>query len=621
MRDILLASRGFLTRLRHNQAGNTLAIVAAAVIPLAGLIGGGVDMSRAYMARARLQQACDAAALAGRRAMTGASMSASDIAEARKFFDFNFRQGTFGTAAFTPTIRSKPNETTTVEVTAATSIPTSIMRIFGYETMALSVNCDSRFDIGNTDVMLVLDTTGSMNASRMSALRKAVKDFYDTLGPGNNSTGRIRYGFVPYSGTVNVGYLLPKSALVGGTAGDTWDYQTRRQTYYFNTASTTTTCYRKYNSSQCRSTRAAAENDSGSNRSLSQCQNWGNTSTSVSGNYPNTVTKIAYTPESWNNTTPFPSSGNNNRSCVRKEVTTTHATGTTGGTGWTSMGWEYGQFPLMVSDYVKGIQVPNPAQTSGNSTWAGCIEERGTISTINAASALTVPADAYDLQIDTAATSTQTRWRPYWPDAVFNRTSSTNGSSLSSLNSACPSSARKLMSYASRDSAPTEDSSLSSFNSYIDGLTANGYTFHDIGMIWGARLLSPTGLFAAENASAPNGFTISRHLIFMTDGEMNANSSAYSAWGLQKLDGREAPTSTNNLTSVHNRRLDIICDAAKRQGYTVWVIAFAESSGYSTQVQNCASSANHRALAMDADELSETFTNIARNIGGLRLSQ
>ena len=31
----------FLGRLRRNQAGNTLAMVAAAIIPLAGLIGGG----------------------------------------------------------------------------------------------------------------------------------------------------------------------------------------------------------------------------------------------------------------------------------------------------------------------------------------------------------------------------------------------------------------------------------------------------------------------------------------------------------------------------------------------------------------------------------------------------
>ena len=62
--------KGFLTRLARDVRGNTLAIVGAALVPLAGMIGSGVDMSRAYMAKTRLQSACDAAALAGRRVMT-----------------------------------------------------------------------------------------------------------------------------------------------------------------------------------------------------------------------------------------------------------------------------------------------------------------------------------------------------------------------------------------------------------------------------------------------------------------------------------------------------------------------------------------------------------------------
>ena len=108
-----------MSRLARSQKGNVVAIVAAAIIPLAALIGGGLDMGRAYMARARMQQACDAAALAGRRAMTTSSMTAANITEARKFFDFNFPQGTFQAATFTPVIRSKPGETPTVQVTAS----------------------------------------------------------------------------------------------------------------------------------------------------------------------------------------------------------------------------------------------------------------------------------------------------------------------------------------------------------------------------------------------------------------------------------------------------------------------------------------------------------------------
>ena len=68
------------------------------------MIGSGVDMSRAYMAKTRLQSACDAAALAGRRVMQNDTLDAAVIDEADRFFNFNFNQGLYGTAAFTPAV-------------------------------------------------------------------------------------------------------------------------------------------------------------------------------------------------------------------------------------------------------------------------------------------------------------------------------------------------------------------------------------------------------------------------------------------------------------------------------------------------------------------------------------
>ena len=42
------------------------------------------------------------------------------------------------------------------------------------------------------------------------------------------------------------------------------------------------------------------------------------------------------------------------------------------------------------------------------------------------------------------------------------------------------------------------------FDDYVDRLhPANGNTYHDIGLIWGARLESPTGIFSADNALTP----------------------------------------------------------------------------------------------------------------------
>ena len=82
------------------------------------------------------------------------------IAEARRFFNFNFPQGLYQTATFTPTV-TRP-ATGTVRVTASTTIPTAIMRMFGFTTLPLNVTCDASLNFVNTDIVLVLDVTGSM---------------------------------------------------------------------------------------------------------------------------------------------------------------------------------------------------------------------------------------------------------------------------------------------------------------------------------------------------------------------------------------------------------------------------------------------------------------------------
>ena len=60
-----------LQNLRTDTKGNALAIFAAALVPLVLVVGSGLDLSFAYMAKAKLQNACDAAALAGRQSMDG----------------------------------------------------------------------------------------------------------------------------------------------------------------------------------------------------------------------------------------------------------------------------------------------------------------------------------------------------------------------------------------------------------------------------------------------------------------------------------------------------------------------------------------------------------------------
>jgi Flp pilus assembly protein TadG len=80
----------FLRSLAKDSRGNALALAAAAIFPIAAMIGSGLDLSRAYTAQSKLQNACDAAALATRRSMAGSIFSDDDRAEGERFFDFNF---------------------------------------------------------------------------------------------------------------------------------------------------------------------------------------------------------------------------------------------------------------------------------------------------------------------------------------------------------------------------------------------------------------------------------------------------------------------------------------------------------------------------------------------------
>src|SRR3954466_1667747 len=236
-------SGGFMRRLARDARGNTLAIVGAALVPLAGMIGSGVDMSRAYMAKTRLQSACDAGALAGRRVMQNDTLTTSVTSEATRFFNFNFPQQLYSTATFTPAV-TRPSSGT-VRVTASTTIPTSIMRIFGFTSLPLNVTCDASLNFVNTDVMLVLDTTGSMDndvndnytsndsARKITALRDAVMALYDQLAPTQTQLAaagmRLRYGIVPYSSTVNVGALI--RSVNSGFLSDSVTYQSRVANY------------------------------------------------------------------------------------------------------------------------------------------------------------------------------------------------------------------------------------------------------------------------------------------------------------------------------------------------------------------------------------------------------
>src|SRR3546814_10368179 len=85
-----------------------------------------------------------------------------------------------------------------------------------------------------------------------------------------------------------------------------------------------------------------------------------------------------------------------------------------------------------------------------------------------------------------------TKWKLFLPAFSYDRggtspeTSSTDRKNLAEVGgdtAACPVPAMKLTEMTKADQ--------STFDAYIDKLEAEGFTYHDVGMAWGARLISP----------------------------------------------------------------------------------------------------------------------------------
>lgn len=252
-----------------------------------------------------------------------------------------------------------------------------------------------------------------------------------------------------------------------------------------------------------------------------------------------------------------------------------------------------------------------------SSTWAGCIEERGTQAVSSFSySSLTgySPSGALDINIDAAPGSNpQGRWAPMWTQVSYTRA----GSSSSTFTRNTTLTGAAVDEYCPKTAQGLQEMTQGSFNTYADSLTAVGGTYLDIGMIWGGRLLSPDGIFSSTvNAPPANGGEVARHVIFMTDGEMETYDFVHSAWGIEYFDRRVTADGSSNNTARHTQRFLATCEAVKDKGIRVWVVAF--TSKLSDDLKACASDSSSY-LANNATELNTAFQEIAKQVGELRI--
>lgn len=213
-------------RIRHlllDSRGNTIPIVATALVPMLGVIGASVDIGAAYMVKSQLRAAVDAAVLAGGTVMGDTDKRNQEI---DKYFKANFPDGYMRTTLtrFDITPEQAPNpadaDLVNLRLEAEITFPTFFLHIFGDKLASLDLEAKAEVATGkklnSLEAILVLDNTYSMSSStggqtRIRALREAAKTFVDTVYAGDADThSNIAIGVIPYTTTVNVGWLLKK---------------------------------------------------------------------------------------------------------------------------------------------------------------------------------------------------------------------------------------------------------------------------------------------------------------------------------------------------------------------------------------------------------------------------
>ena len=645
--------------LRDNR-GNAMFLTAAALVPVVGMVGSGIDIGRAYMAQLRLQQACDAGVLAGRRAMAAGTYSETAEAEANKMFNFNMPTDIYGSKDVT--FSSEAQGTADVVGTATAKLPTVLMHIFGTDQFDLSVGCTAKLEISNVDVMLVLDVTGSMtqtnsgdSVNRITALKTATMDFFDTLTNADVGDGRIRFGVVPYSSAANVGKILYDTNPAWLANATTLPSREAQPPTWTN--------------------KKTVNNGSAYNNSAYVVVNWANNGTTITKVGSNTAT-----------------SGNCSSATKSKSSDVSFGSSTTVKTGETegydqrvttqnvNQPYRYNEFKYVwasskcneqqrtmeylrtqqqtvtedrTQNYIyKNLEFDVTSAKAGNAittttgdlggaysaTWGGCLIERGNATPF--ASNASPPSDALDMDVDMIPTNDPaTQWKLLIPEIAFPRASGVSTANetawpdtltvnykLASKDSSSGTSYQRYTKFASWGACPAPAMKLTTmtksdrsiFNTYVNSLQPIGGTYHDAGMVWGVRLISPTGLFANENATATNNRPISRHIVFMTDGEMAPNLDNLAFQGNEWTMKRVGATSTAELKNRHNNRFVHLCQAARDRGVTVWVVSFGVGSN--AQLNSCATSGEAYESANSA-QLNANFQSIARQISKLRLSK
>lgn len=205
--------RRFLCRFLRAEDGALIPLALQIFLIMMICTGISIDLVRQEELRSRVQNALDRATLAA------ASLS-QDLPPADVVRDYMDKAG-LGHLGITPVIEEGPNrEWRRVTVSAQDGLATIFGPLLGIDSLAARAASRAEESIGNVEISLVLDISGSMNfnietgvsgvsPTRMDLLRPAaltfVRRMFENVQPEGAQPGRLSISVVPYNQQVTLG--------------------------------------------------------------------------------------------------------------------------------------------------------------------------------------------------------------------------------------------------------------------------------------------------------------------------------------------------------------------------------------------------------------------------------
>ena len=189
-----------MKRIIDNQRGAFVVIFALSLLVLLGFVALGIEGGRWYLVRAELAKGVDSACLAGAKNISNPFVSPATLAE--EFGRENFQAGYVGTPAagagsvqFTATMV----ETDKISVTGNVDATAILARIFGFDRIPVAATGVAQKK--EVEIMMILDRSGSMAGTKMTALKNAARSFLDFFA---DTQDKDKVGLISFATTAGI---------------------------------------------------------------------------------------------------------------------------------------------------------------------------------------------------------------------------------------------------------------------------------------------------------------------------------------------------------------------------------------------------------------------------------